>query len=237
MIYPGTMGFVLEIENLRKSFGKQIVIEDINLYIREGEKVIIFGYNGSGKTTLLRCIMGFLNFEGQIKVFGKNINKSNSYEIKRNLGYCPQVHPIWSVKVKDLVNFVSVSKHVPVSKFSEMFEFFELDFSSFENKKLNELSGGMRQKLFLSFAFLGEPKIILLDEPFSHLDISAQKKLFDFLRELRSTQIISTHRLKDVSFATRVVYMDQGKIKFDGGYEEFLESYKIYDLEPEYKIT
>jgi ABC-type multidrug transport system ATPase subunit len=215
------MNFVLEIENLSKSFQEQKVIENINLYIREGEKVVIFGYNGSGKTTLLRCIMGFLSFEGQIKIFGKN------YYNKRNLGYCPQVHPIWSVKVKDLINFASVSKGIPLSKFSDMFDFFELELSAIESKKLTELSGGMRQKLFLSLAFAGQPKMLLLDEPFSHLDISAQKKLFNFLKELESTQIISTHRLQDVSFATRVVYMNQGKIKFDGGYKEFLENYKI----------
>ncbi|GBD03566.1 putative ABC transporter ATP-binding protein YxlF [bacterium HR19] len=220
------MNFALEIENLSKSFQEQKVLENISLYIKEGEKVVIFGYNGSGKTTLLRCIMGFLSFEGQIKIFGKNAKEPNYYD-KRNLSYCPQVHPIWSVKVKDLINFVSVSKCIPLSNFSEMFDFFELELSSIENKKLTELSGGMRQKLFLSLALAGKPKILLLDEPFSHLDVSAQKKLFDFLKELESTQIISTHRLQDVSFATRVIYMNQGKIKFDGGYKEFLENYKI----------
>jgi ABC-type multidrug transport system ATPase subunit len=98
---------------------------------------------------------------------------------------------------------------------SDPIDIFELNLSSIYRKKMNELSGGMRQKILLIFALLGNPKILLLDEPFSHLDTSAQEKLFDFLQNSDSTLLISTHRIQDVSFATRVIYMKNGRVEND----------------------
>jgi ABC-type multidrug transport system ATPase subunit len=206
---------VVRIKNLKKSFNGEKVLDDVSFEIVEGEKVVLFGHNGSGKTTLLRCIMGFESFEGEIQVLGFSVNSPHFQSIKNYLGYVPQVHPLWSAHVQDVINLVCSSRRAPFSEVEKMLDIFELNLSSIYRKKMNELSGGMRQKLLLIFAFLGNPEILLLDEPFSHLDTSAQEKLFDFLQNLKSTLLISTHRIQDVSFATRVIYMKNGRVEND----------------------
>ncbi len=204
--------FAVEIKNLYKSFDGEKVLDGVSFEVVEGEKVILFGHNGSGKTTLLRCIMGFESFEGEIYILGFSVDSHHFQAIKNYVGYVPQIHPLWSAYVQDVINLVCSSRGVSFSDVEKLLDFFELNFSIYR-KKLNELSGGMRQKLLLILAFLGNPKILLLDEPFSHLDTSAQEKLFGFLQNLNSTLLISTHRIQDVSFATRVIYMKNGRIE------------------------
>ncbi len=206
--------FAVEIKNLYKSFNGEKVLDGVSFEVVEGEKVILFGHNGSGKTTLLRCIMGFEIFEGEIYILGFNVNSYHFRSIKNYLGYVPQIHPLWPAYVQDVIKLVCSSRGVSFSDVEKLLDIFELNCSIYR-KKLNELSGGMRQKLLLIFAFLGNPKILLLDEPFSHLDTSAQEKLFDFLQNLNSTLLISTHRIQDVSFATRVIYMKNGRVEND----------------------
>ncbi len=206
--------FAVEIKNLYKSFNGEKVLDGVSFEVVEGEKVILFGHNGSGKTTLLRCIMGFEIFEGEIYILGFNVNSYHFRSIKNYLGYVPQIHPLWPAYVQDVIKLVCSSRGVSFSDVEKLLDIFELNRSIYR-KKLNELSGGMRQKLLLIFAFLGNPKILLLDEPFSHLDTSAQEKLFDFLQNLNSTLLISTHRIQDVSFATRVIYMKNGRVEND----------------------
>lgn len=215
------------IKGLRKYFNSELVLNDINLEIPKGEKVIFFGHNGSGKTTLIRCIMGFEDFSGEIEVFGVNILSPDFTLLKRKIGYVPQNVPLWKVGVKELIALVSRVKNLKNREVENLCDFFSLDLKNIGNKKLTELSGGMRQKLFLSFALAGNPDILILDEPFSNLDVSSQEKLFNLLSSLQSTQIISTHRIEDVSFATKVVFMKNGEIYFYGETAEFFENFRI----------
>jgi ABC-type multidrug transport system ATPase subunit len=100
---------VVRIKNLKKSFNGEKVLDDVSFEIVEGEKVVLFGHNGSGKTTLLRCIMGFESFEGEIQVLGFSVNSPHFQSIKNYLGYVPQVHPLWSAYVQDVINLVCSS--------------------------------------------------------------------------------------------------------------------------------
>ncbi|MCS7213417.1 MAG: ABC transporter ATP-binding protein [Candidatus Calescibacterium sp.] len=219
---------IVEVRNLSKRFNNsELVLQNISFYVSSNEKVVLFGHNGSGKTTLLRCIMGFENFEGEIKIFGENITKDGATHIKKFLGYIPQIHPIMSYNVSDFVEFALISKNAKIEDFEKLAETFELKTESILKKKLNELSGGMRQKLFLILALINSPKLLLLDEPFSNLDIHSQNKLSDILRELKCAQIISTHRIEDVYFADRVIYLQYGKMQADLPREDFLKSFSF----------
>ncbi len=202
---------ILEVENLRKTFNGEVVLDGISFHIFDCEKVVLFGYNGSGKTTLLRCILNYENYSGVIKILG--VNADNANHLKRYIGYVPQVHPLWNIDILDLVKFALKLREATLEKFEQWSDYFKIPLETIKRKKFTQLSGGMRQKILLIFAFLGRPKILLLDEPFSNLDIDAQEKLFEFLKNSSGTaQIISTHRVEDVSFAQKVIHLSKGKI-------------------------
>ena len=218
---------VISISGVKKHFNSELVLDDISFEVERGEKLILFGHNGSGKTTLIRCIMGFEMFSGEISVFGKNVLSEEFVPLKRKIGYVPQTVPLWRVGVKELIDFVRRTKKLRDMEIENLCDFFSLDVKQILHKKLTELSGGMKQKLFLAFALSGSPDLLILDEPFSNLDISSQDKLFEFLSSFQSTQVISTHRIEDVSFATRVIFMRKGEIHFDGTPSSFVENFKV----------
>ena len=218
---------VISISGVKKFYNSELVLDDISFDVERGEKLILFGHNGSGKTTLIRCIMGFEMFSGEISVFGKNVLSEEFVLLKRKIGYVPQIVPLWRVGVKELIDFVRSTKKLKDMEIENLCDFFSLDVKQILHKKLTELSGGMKQKLFLAFALSGNPDLLILDEPFSNLDISSQERLFEFLSSFKSTQVISTHRIEDVSFATRVIFMRRGKIQFDGTPSSFVENFKV----------
>ncbi len=222
---PSSIYYVVEVRNLFKRFEDEIVLRDISFFVRDKEKVVLFGHNGSGKTTLIRCLLGFENFDGEINLFGQNINENTSF--KHQIGYVPQVHPMMPYDVGDFVKFAVIAKRSNIKDFENICNSFNLKFASVAKKKINDLSGGMRQKIFLSLALLNNPKILFLDEPFSNLDIQSQLRLSDILKNLNCTQIISTHRIEDVYFADRVIYLQSGSIEADLPREEFIKSFSF----------
>lgn len=202
---------MIEIKELKKSFGKQIVLNGIN-FSSKNETVGLLGANGSGKTTFFKCILGLLDYEGEILIDGLELRK-HSLEIKEKIGYVPQTFPLWGdFNIDEILRFFSKLRGVSLKKQTELLEQFQL--SAHTNKSIKELSGGMRQKLSIAIALMSDPEILLLDEPTANLDAWAIHDILTIFRTWhgQKTLLLSSHRLEEVqSVAGRMVQLENGK--------------------------
>lgn len=208
---------MIEIKNLSKYFGKAKALSDLNIIIAKAEATALWGSNGAGKTTLIRCLLGVIPFKGEIIIDNKNLN-TNDKEIKKLIGFVPQEISLHdNLSVKETINFYSQLKKTDISTIGEWKKILSID--SFEKKLIKELSGGMKQKLALAIALLGNPPILLLDEPTANLDLKSRDDFLHLLSMLKregKTILFSSHRIEEVlSFADRVLVLDNGELIAD----------------------
>ncbi len=204
-------------EHLTKRFKKLEVVKDLSIRFNENERVALIGQNGAGKTSLIRCILGHYVYEGNIEVLGKNPRKER-VEILKKIGFVPQIPPPLKMTVGELMDFYGKLSNTPNSKFIEICENLGLSVKDNYSKPFFKLSGGMKQKLLVSFAIGKNPKILLLDEPSANLDPKAREVLFDYLDNFRKDglMILSSHRLNEIStLVNRLIEMDLGSIVID----------------------
>jgi ABC-2 type transport system ATP-binding protein len=204
----------IAVDQLTKSFKKTTVIEDLNYGFKAGDRIALVGQNGAGKTTLIRSILGLYKFKGSISVLGMNPRKERE-EILKNIGFVPQIPPPIKMTVKELLDFFSVLTKTDKDKFIAISEKLGLNVIENLHKPFMKLSGGMKQKLLVSFALGRKPKILLLDEPAANLDPKARDILYEYLHKFdkKALMIISSHRIDEVeTLVNRLIEMDMGKI-------------------------
>lgn len=220
MITPKTL---IAVNQITKSFKKTTVIENLSHQFTAGERIALVGQNGAGKTTLIRCILGLYKYEGSIEVLGMDPRKQREI-ILQNIGFVPQIPPPIKMTVSEMLDFFGKLTNTDKNKFIEISENLGLDVIANLNKPFMKLSGGMKQKLLVSFALGRNPKILLLDEPAANLDPKARTILFDYLHKFNkdALMIISSHRIDEVEgLVNRLIEMDMGKIVVN---EEVLNS-------------
>lgn len=208
---------LIKINGLSKSFKKLTVIKTLTTNFFEGERIALIGQNGAGKTTLIRCILGQYIFEGQLEVIGLN-PRTHRKEILQDVGFVPQTPPPLKMTVKELLDFISKITNTEKKKFIEISHSMGLSIEENLSKPFFKLSGGMKQKLLISFALGREPKILLMDEPSANLDPAAREILFAKLQDFskNALMILSSHRISELSnLVNRVVEMDLGEITVD----------------------
>ena len=214
------------------------VIKGIDLYIDFGEFISIIGPNGAGKTTLLETINGLLTYTtGKGYVFGKEIKK-NKNEIRKEIGYVIQnfeIDPLAPFLCKDIVMSGRAGK-IGTFRFSNKDDWDKVWYSmgqtgmiDFASRPIGKLSGGEFQKILLARALAQQPKILLLDEPFSNLDLSSRLQIETLLNRIHEKQnitiLIVSHDLRFIpSRCNRVIVLNKGKIVADGKKEMILES-------------
>ncbi len=208
---------MIKITNLKKTFGKERVLKDINLFIEKGERVVIFGDNGSGKTTLLRCIIGLYGYEGKIKVFSMDARIKRS-EIAERTGYTPQMPPPISMSVSQLIDFVFNLSRQEQEKTYDMLDRIGFYRGSI-NRSFRKLSGGMQKKVLIAIALGRTPDLLIFDEPVAYIDPDSRKIISDITNSLpRDITILYTSH---ASFRTpeiipsRIIEMDDGNIVKD----------------------
>jgi nitrous oxidase accessory protein len=211
---------VIIINKLSKRFKKNSVLDQISFEVDAGEAVALWGPNGAGKTTSLRCLIGLLPFTGEITVNGINVKKDGK-AVRKQVGFIPQELSFHDdMTVIETMRFYAKLKNVPQPRESINQQLLEkLELSSHQEKKIQELSGGMKQRLALAIAVLGDPPILILDEPTSNLDSSSRESFLNLLAEFKGTGktlIFSSHRLEEIaSLADRVLLLDKGKLVAD----------------------
>lgn len=204
---------MLKIKNLTKYYGKFKSLDKVNLMVNEG---VIFGFigpNGAGKSTTIKCIMNILNYEGEIFINNKLIDKAD-IEYKKNIGYLPSDLEIYEdMKVSEFIKYNSTFYDFEtMSKAMELVKELKLD----TKKKINELSFGNLKKLGIVIALMHNPSILIFDEPTSGLDPLIQEVFYQILRrekEMGKTIFFSSHNLKEVSgLCDDVAIIKDGKI-------------------------
>ncbi|NQW15945.1 MAG: nitrous oxide reductase family maturation protein NosD [Chloroflexi bacterium] len=207
----------LEIRGLRKRFGKVEALRGINFTIERGESVALWGSNGAGKTTALRCILGLVPSQGEINICGIDMRKDGR-EGRRRIGVVPQEIGFHSdLTVNETMLFYRQIRSAPSVEGAALLE--RVGLTMHADKQVRQLSGGLRQRLALAVALLGNPEVLLLDEPTTNLDAGAREEFLRILEELRDdsrTFIFASHRPGEVfRLADRVIVLDEGLIVKD----------------------
>ncbi len=212
---------LLELHNLKKYFSTQKAVDDVSLNIKEGDIFGLLGPNGAGKTTLLRMITGiFYPDEGSIMLNGKKFDPAEDIV---HIGYMPEERGLYKkMKIGEhaiyLAQLKGLSRADAMQKIKEWFVKFEMQ--SWWNKKVEDLSKGMSQKLQFVTTVLHNPKLIILDEPFSGLDPVNANLIKDEIFNLAkngSTIIFSTHRMEQVEeICNHIVLINKGNKILDG---------------------
>ncbi len=215
---------VIQLQGVSLSYGKDPILEDLTLEVDEGERLVIHGPSGCGKTTLLRLIAGFLAPQrGTVVLEGKVVSQKGRILVppeKRNLGMVFQDLALWPhLPVEGNIEFGLRARGMPKKerkkRVEEMLKMVNL--SSHKGKKPTRLSGGEQQRLALARALVLEPRILLMDEPFSSLDPELNRHLRGVILHLQErlgfTLIYVTHSREEArDIATRLVLMKKGKI-------------------------
>jgi ABC-2 type transport system ATP-binding protein len=225
------MSPILELQHLKKYYATQKAVDDVSFSITPGSIFGLLGPNGAGKTTLLRMITGiFYPDSGEILFDGKKFNPMKDVQ---QIGYMPEERGLYKkMKIGEqaiyLAQLKGLSKNDAIEKIK--FWFTRLEMQSWWNKKVEDLSKGMSQKLQFVTTVLHEPKLIILDEPFSGLDPLNANLIKDEIYRLAkngSTVIFSTHRMEQVEeICDHIVLVNLGKKILDGTVGDIKQTYK-----------
>lgn len=228
----------VKMEHLKKSFGNNHVLHDINLVINKGENVVILGQSGTGKSVLIKCIVGLVDFdEGKLEILGQDIAelKNNQLtEIRKKIGFLFQGGALYdSMTVRENLEFPLRRKSGSISKQKMN----ELVIEALQNvgldkaidKSPSELSGGMRKRLGLARTLILNPEIMLYDEPTTGLDPITSKEISNLILEVQNkyntSSIIITHDI-DCARLTgdRIIVLKDGMCFAEGKYEQLEKS-------------
>jgi ABC-2 type transport system ATP-binding protein/nitrous oxidase accessory protein len=205
---------MIHVEGLAKRFGRVTALENLHLHVARGEMLLLLGANGAGKSTLLRCLLGILSYQGAIRVDGLD-PLADGREVRRRIGYMPQSGGLYpDLSVRETLRFFSRLREASFEHARELLDEARLDHAL--DAKVGDLSGGMAQRLGFALALLGNPPVLLLDEPTASLDGASRERVLAKLTELKArgtTILLSTHsRRRPLSMAHRAVTVKEGRI-------------------------
>ncbi len=237
------MPIVIEARNIKYRYRKDWVLNEFNLKVEQNEIVGIIGPNGSGKTTVIKLLSRVLYPEsGYITLLGRNIASMKQKEIAKIVAVVPQGTSVaFPFTVREIV-LMGRSPHLSLLQIERELDLKIVDHSmaltdslEIADRNIDELSGGEQQRVIIARALSQEPKILLLDEPTSHLDINHQVEIYDLIKRLNSekglTVIIVSHDLNMASeYCDRLVLMKNGRIYKDGIPKEVITESNIRDV-------
>jgi Cu-processing system ATP-binding protein len=207
----------VEIQGVSQRYGSMTVLHDLNLNLGEGEVLGLFGHNGAGKTTSMKLILGLLSpSEGQVKVLGR---APNDPQVRRQLGYLPENVTFYpQLSGRETLRHFARLKGAALSQVDELLE--QVGLAHAADRRVKTYSKGMRQRLGLAQALLGEPKLLLLDEPTVGLDPIATQDLYqliDRLRQRGTSIILCSHVLPGVeAHINRAAILAKGRLQAVG---------------------
>jgi ABC-2 type transport system ATP-binding protein len=216
---------ILEIQNLKKSFGSKDVLDGLDLSVPEHSIFGFIGKNGAGKTTTMKAIIGLLKSDcGEIYIMGEKVHYGQT-STNRYIGYLPDVPEFYSYMTPpEYLNFCGeisgMDKSDIVTRSKEMLELVGL---GQEHRRIKGFSRGMKQRLGIAQALLNRPKLLICDEPTSALDPAGRKEILDILLAVKeqTTVLFSTHILSDVErICTEAAFLHEGKIVLQGAISE-----------------
>ena len=201
----------IRIEHLNKHIGKQHVLKDVNLTIGDGEVIGLLGPNGAGKSTLMKIMVGVWDAT------------SGEVQVPKSVGFLPEQNPLYEdMYVREYLRFfveLRTNSQLPISHSQQVEDLIErVGLTAEANKRVGQLSKGYKQRVGLAQAMIGDPELLILDEPTTGLDPNQLEDIRALIREMGKdrTVILSTHILQEVKqMCSRVIIIDHGEIKVD----------------------
>jgi len=228
---------MIHIEHLYKSIGSTSILSDVSLHVTKGEVVGLLGPNGAGKSTLMKVLTGLWKAEqGRVEVCGVDV-LANPDDVHPHIGYLPEQNPLYAdMYVREYLTFIArvrrSNQQSAISNQQSVEQLINLvGLTPQANKRIRELSKGYKQRVGLAAAMIGDPEVLILDEPTTGLDPNQLEDIRALIRDLgeRHTVILSTHILQEVkAICSRVVIIDHGQIKADRKIEEIPDLEKLF---------
>lgn len=211
---------LVTLSGVSKHYGAHHAVDGLELQLREGECVALAGHNGAGKSTLIKLILGLIRpTRGRVALFGHDAHSPAAARMRNRIGYLPEtvaLHP--SMTGEETLAFYARLKRQPLSGNPALLE--KVGIAGAARRRVGGYSKGMRQRLALAQALLGEPRVLLFDEPTTGLDPASRLMFYDIVHELRAsgaTILLSTHALSELAgHADRIVVMKAGRKIADG---------------------
>jgi ABC-type multidrug transport system ATPase subunit len=216
--------FVIDVHELRKSFGARKVVEGLSLQVAAGEICGFLGANGSGKTTTIRMLCGLLTPDGGGGTcLGLDIRREAPL-IRRQIGYMTQRFSFYDdLTVSENLHFVASVYELPDRRAAVREIVERMGLADRTDQLAGQLSGGWKQRLALAACVLHQPKLLLLDEPTAGVDAKARREFWDLIHDLAGdglTVLVSTHYMDEAERCKRIVYLSHGHIVAQGSPED-----------------
>lgn len=227
----------IEFKDFHFSYGSNggFSIGGVNILIRKGERIAIVGPTGSGKTTIVKSLLRLIDVpRGTVFIDGADINDISPENLRRIIGYVPQEPFLFSLTLKENITLGmdgrGIDKALEISRLSKDLEYFPQKLNTVVGEKGVKLSGGQRQRTALARILLRNPQILILDDPFSSVDISTEREIWSFLSEYLKgrTCIIITHRLTTLRDIDRIYVINRGRIVEEGSSESLIARNGLY---------
>ncbi len=225
---------MLKVEHVTKKYGNLVAVNDLSFEVKDGCIFGLLGLNGAGKTTTFRMILGLIDdYTGNITIDGKHID----YVISDKIGFLTEERSLLTkMTVLDQIIYYGRLKSMEESDIVKKLDYWlkRFEISEYKNKKIKELSKGNQQKVQFISAIINEPKLLILDEPFSGLDpinVELFKKVILDLQKKGTSIIFSSHRMEHVElFCEELVVLVKGKSVLQGKLTDIKKNYKKKNL-------
>ena len=220
---------MLKLENVRKTYGSLVAVDNLSFSVKNGEIFGLLGENGAGKTTTFRMIMGLLEPDkGKITLDGKKID----YKVTDKIGFVTEERSLLTkLTVKEMIEYYGILKGMDESNIDKKLDYWleKFEITEYKNKKIKELSKGNQQKIQFISAVINDPKLLILDEPFTGLDPINVNLLKDAVKELQKkgcSIIFSSHQMEYIEdFCEQLIILVHGRAILNGSLDEIKENY------------
>jgi zinc transport system ATP-binding protein len=220
----------LKVDRVSYDYGHGTILDDISFSVEEGDLLGIIGPNGAGKTTLFNCMLGLVeDYIGKIEIFGEDTRKNR--KVLQQIGYVPQKKSIdegFPATVWEIVSLGAAATTRKPSREKVTWALETVGLLDYSKTRIGELSGGQQQRVFIAKALVNDPRLLILDEPATAIDVEAQNKFYSLVKKLNKenhiTIIWSSHDLEAInSLANKVACINRSMF-FHGKSHEFFEN-------------
>ncbi len=210
---------IIEVEDLAKHYGEVKAVDGVSFSVEEGEIFGLLGPNGAGKTTLMEILCGLRRVDrGKVMIHGYNLTR-DSPKVRASIGFCPQETLLYDLlTVRENFAFAASLYSLSSKRFKERIEFSckVLGVEEFLNRRVQQLSGGMKRRANLAASIIHDPPLVILDEPTVGFDPNVKREFWELIKNLKSygkTVLLSTHDMYEADeICDRVAIMERGKI-------------------------
>ncbi|MEG0366590.1 MAG: ABC transporter ATP-binding protein [Coprobacillus sp.] len=226
----------IKVQHITKKYGERIVVNDLNFTVKTGEVFGLLGHNGAGKSTTIDCILGLTKVnQGKATILDQNAKKDRKKLFEKVGVQLQHSHYQTNIKVNEICEEMSALYKHPTD-YQDLLKQFQLE--SFINHKVNELSGGEKQKLSVLLALIPHPEVIFLDELTTGLDVAARREVWQILKKLKEegmTIFLTTHYMEEAeNLCDHILILKEGQMVIEGTVQEIVEKSPYKSLEEAY---